>query len=78
MRQDGEFPVDKRASAASPVSAGAGDGGKATQLAAFAGASLPQAMAETFLPAYRPAEAAAGQTDYSSLRLAAGARNVRR
>jgi hypothetical protein len=78
MREDGEFPVSKRASAESPASAGAGAGGKATQMQAFAGASLPGALAETFLPAFQPAAAAAGGTDYSSLQRAAGAISVRR
>ena len=78
MRQDGEFPISKRAAAESPAYAGAGAGGKATQLAAFAGASRPGALAETFLPVFRPAAAAAGGTDYSSLQRAAGAFSVRR
>lgn len=71
MRQDGEFPVSKLASAESPASAGAGAGGKATELAAFAGASLPETLAETFLPAVSPATAAAGSTAFADLQHAA-------
>ena len=78
MREDGEFPVSKRASAESPASAGAGAGGKATEMQAFAGASRPGALAETFLPAFQPAAAAAGGTNYSSLQRATGAISVRR
>lgn len=71
MRQDGQFLVSKRASPESPASAGAGAGGKATDFAAFAGANLPQTLAETFLPAVRPDEAAAGGTGFAELQRAA-------
>ncbi len=68
MREDGEFPVSKYASAAAPASAGAGAGGKATEVAAFAGAGLPHALAETFLPDVSGAAAAGGDTSYGALR----------
>lgn len=71
MRQDGEFLVDKYASAEAPASAGAGIGGKATELAAFASAALPNSLGQTFLPAVTGPAAAAGATNFGALQTVA-------
>lgn len=71
MRQDGEFLVDKYASAEAPASAGAGPGGKATELASFASAALPNSLGQTFLPAVTGPAAAAGATDFGALQMVA-------